>query len=56
MHNLYVSDILDKCNGKLLIGNKDLILNNFSKDTRTINNGDVYIGIKVENFDGNLFI
>lgn len=56
MHNLYVSDILDKCNGKLLIGNKDLILNNFSKDTRTINNGDVYIGIKGENFDGNLFI
>ena len=46
MHNLYVKDILDKCNGKLITGNKDLILTNFSKDTRIINKGDTYIAIK----------
>lgn len=56
MHNLFVSDILEKCNGKLIIGNKDLPLINFSKDTRNINKNDVYIGIKGEIFDGNLFI
>ena len=56
MHNLYVKDILDKCNGKLITGNKDLILTNFSKDTRVINKKDTYIAIKGEVFDGNKFI
>lgn len=55
MYNIYVNDILNKCNGKLLTGNKDLILENFSKDTRTIEEGDIYIGIKGEIFDGNDF-
>ena len=55
MPNIYVKDIIEKCNGELLIGNENLILNNFSKDTRTINKGDIYIGIKGEVFDGNNF-
>ena len=55
MPNIYVKDIIDKCNGELLIGDKNLVLNNFSKDTRTINKGDIYIGIKGESFDGNTF-
>ena len=53
MPNIYVKDIINKFGGKLLIGNENLILENFSKDTRTINQNDVYIGIKGENFDGN---
>lgn len=56
MNNIYVKDIIDICNGKLLIGDKDLILENFSKDTRNIKKGDVYIAIKGESFDGNMFI
>ncbi|MEE3343176.1 MAG: UDP-N-acetylmuramoyl-tripeptide--D-alanyl-D-alanine ligase [Bacilli bacterium] len=56
MHNIYVKDILNLCNGELLIGNKDLILENFSKDTRDIKEGDTYIAIKGESFDGNQFI
>lgn len=52
---IYVKDILNICNGKLIIGNENEICENFSKDTRTINSGDVYIGIKGENFNGNLF-
>ena len=48
-----VKDILKVTNGKLLIGNEDLICENFSKDTRTIQKGDIYIGIKGEKFDGN---
>ena len=55
MHNVYVKDIIEKCNGELLIGDKDLILENFSKDTRTIKENDAYIGIKGESFDGNKF-
>lgn len=52
---ILVKDILNICDGKLIIGNKGEICDNFSKDTRTINIGDVYIGIKGDNFDGNLF-
>lgn len=53
MNELKVKDILKVCNGKLICGNENEICENFSKDTRQINNGDVYIGIKGENFDGN---
>ena len=52
MNNIYVKDILDKCDGKLICGSEDIILENFSKDTRTININDVYVGIKGENFEG----
>ncbi len=33
----------------------DVNINNISIDTRTINEGDCFIGIKGQNFDGNLF-
>ena len=52
---IYVSDIIDKFNGKLLYGDINLVLDNFSHDTRTIKDGDIYVGIKGETFDGNLF-
>lgn len=44
---IYVKDLIEVCNGKLLCGDINLPLNNFSKDTRLINKDDVYIGIKV---------
>ena len=47
-----VKDILKVTNGKLLAGNENIECENFSKDTRTINEGDIYIGIKGEKFDG----
>ena len=53
--NLKIKDILNCTNGKLIIGNDDYECTNYSKDTRTINKHDTYIGIKGENFDGNLF-
>ena len=55
MKNLKVEDILKVTKGELIIGDKNLVCKNFSKDTRKIENGDTYIGIKGENFDGNLF-
>ena len=56
MHNIYVKDVLNICNATLLTGDKELLLENFSKDTRIINKGDIYIAIKGETFDGNKFI
>lgn len=52
---IYVKDIIDRCNGTLICGDMSLVCDNFSKDTRTINEGDIYIGIKGESFDGNKF-
>lgn len=50
-----VKDILNITNGQLIIGKENLVCENFSKDTRTIEKGDIYIGIKGEKFDGNKF-
>lgn len=50
-----VKDILKVTNGKLIIGKEELECENFSKDTRTIQKGDIYIGIKGEKFDGSEF-
>ena len=55
MKAIRVKDIIEITKGKLIIGNEDLICENFSKDTRTINKGDIYIGIKGEQFDGSEF-
>lgn len=54
--NINISKVLEVCNGKLIIGNKDIDINGFSKDTRTINSNDIYIAIKGERVDGNDFI
>lgn len=52
---LYVSDIIREGEGILIQGDAYLALGDFSKDTRTIKDGDIYVGIKGENFDGNKF-
>ena len=49
-----VRDVIKICNGNLICGNEDDFLINFSKDTRTIQKDDVFVGIKGENFDGNV--
>lgn len=53
--NLTIDDIINCTNGKLIVGNKKVESTNYSKDTRSINVGDTYIGIKGEKFDGSLF-
>lgn len=50
-----IKDILKITKGKLLIGNEELECENFSKDTRTVQEGNIYIGIKGDKFDGSLF-
>ena len=55
MGNLTVEDIVRESNGKLILGDKKFICRKFSKDTRIIEEGDIYIAIKGEKFDGNKF-
>lgn len=55
MYNITVKDIIEQCSGKIIMGdiNKECI--DFSTDTRKIKQGDVYIGLKGEKFDGSQF-
>ena len=55
MKDLSIKNIIEVTKGKLLVGNEEYVCKSYSKDTRTIKEGDCYIGIKGENFDGNLF-
>lgn len=55
MKEILIKDIIRECNARLIIGDENLKIENFSKDTREINENDCYIGIKGETFDGNLF-
>ena len=50
MENLTVEDIVRESNGKLILGDKKFICRKFSKDTRIIEEGDIYIAIKGEKF------
>lgn len=52
---IYVKDIINICDGKLICGDINLECNNFVIDSRNVCDGDVFIGVKGETFDGNLF-
>lgn len=54
MKSLIVKDILEICDGTLICGSKEQICEKFSKDTRELNKGDVYVGIKGDKFNGSL--
>ncbi len=55
MKKILVKDILNICNAKLFCGDINLSCNSFSNNTKKIKKGDIYIGIKGNNFDGNKF-
>lgn len=54
MKNIYVKDIKALDKKAVIYGDENLTLNKFVKDTREIKKGDVYIGFKGVNVDGNL--
>lgn len=53
---LTVKKILEVCKGKLLLGNAELEVDSFSRDSRDIKAGDMYLGIKGERVNGNDYI
>ena len=48
-------EIASMSGAKLLRDSPEVTISNISKDTRTIRPGDLYIGLRGENFDGNIF-
>lgn len=50
-----IKDALKVGNAKLICGNSEIELNNFSYDTRTIKKGDTFLGLKGETTNGSKF-
>ena len=55
MNYLSIEEIVVACNGKLLCGDKTQLVTGFCRDSREIKPGDIYVGIKGENFDGSVY-
>lgn len=55
MYELYVRDILKICSGKLISGSENVRLGRFCTDTRTLEKGDVYVGLMGEKVNGSDF-
>lgn len=55
MESFRIKEIVNACCGELINGNAENIVKGFSKDSRNICKGDLYVGIKGENFDGNYY-
>ncbi|PWU10496.1 MAG: UDP-N-acetylmuramoyl-tripeptide--D-alanyl-D-alanine ligase [Verrucomicrobia bacterium] len=51
-----IQEIANMCGGTLLKGNPHRTAGRFSKDTRTLEAGDVYVALRGEHFDGNQFL
>lgn len=49
-----IKEIIQATKGKMIQGNEEKEVGEFCRDTRIIKEGNAYIGIKGENFDGNL--
>lgn len=50
-----IKDIIKVTGGELICGDENAECIDFSKDSRDIKKGDVYVALKGENFDGNNF-
>jgi len=50
-----INDILKICDGELICGDSNLECISFTNDTRKIKNGDIYVGIKGDVYNGNNF-
>ncbi len=55
MKDILVKDIIKICNGELICGNEQTVCENFCRDSRTVNKGEVYLGIKGETYHGSTF-
>ena len=54
MKEVYASDVVRICNGKIIYGEESTPLGSFTQDTREVKEGLAYIGFKGEHNDGNL--
>ncbi len=55
MEKITVSEIQKICNAQIVCGNLKETLDNFKKDAREIQEGDTFVGIKGEKYNGSMF-
>lgn len=55
MIKIYVNDVINYCDAKLLIGNEDVEIKECTVFSKKVIKGGTFIGIKGENTDGSLF-
>ena len=55
IYKIEAKKICEICNGKIL-GNDNVIIENYCNDTRKLEKDDLYIAIKGEKIDGNVFL
>ena len=55
METLSIGKIVEITKGKLINGKAEQIVESFSKDTRSLQKGDLYVGIRGEKLDGNQY-
>ncbi len=56
MDPLSLKEITEMSGAKILCGDRHIKVSRISKDTRTIQPGDLYLALRGENFDGNAFV
>ena len=54
MEKITVKDIINVTKGELVSGDKNIICEDFTRDTRELKKGGTYIGLKGMNFDGSI--
>jgi len=54
-HRITVKDVINITKGTLVIGKQEESCENFSKDSRDIKEGDIYLGIKGETQNGSIY-
>lgn len=56
LEKVTIAEIVPVIEGKVISGNPERVINNFSTDTRTLKQGDFFIPLKGEKYDGHQFI
>jgi UDP-N-acetylmuramoyl-tripeptide--D-alanyl-D-alanine ligase len=55
MDRISLSQIAEMAGARILQGSPEMLVSSVSKDSRTIQHGDLYVALRGENFDGNAY-
>lgn len=50
-YKVTIKDLINQANGKLIQGNENLVFENLCKDTRELQQGQIYLGFQGEKFN-----